>query len=242
MCLAGQGQPLGLRPWLGWELGGGAPERRGHVAHSAGSLPTSKHPIIPGRLASTGRAASPGPGSAVPSLPETLIRANCSDISALTGPGARTSRTFSPSGWRWAAFPGLSLRGVRQEEAGGGQAAQVGSAPDPSGEGGMQASVPAALDHRPRQRDTQGLSSPGGVCAMSACMTHSTRGPKDHLGHTLEVTFSPQMTGDTLLGSSPEGSCAFYGGPCRALGWGPPELQPSGEGLGKRGEAGVPRR
>ena len=169
VCLGGWGQPLDLRPWLGMGAGeprcsgGGAPERRGHVARSAGSLPTSKRTIIPGRLASTGGAASPRPGSAIPSLPATLIRANCSDISALTGPGAGTSRTFSQSGWRWAAFPGLSPGGVRQEEAEGGQAAQVGSAPDPRGEGGMQTSVPAASDHRPRQRDTPRALESGGV-------------------------------------------------------------------------------
>lgn len=125
--------------------GGGAPVWRGHVARSAGSLPTSKCPIIPGRLASTGKAASPRPSSAVPPLPATLVRANCSDISALTGPGARTSRNFSQSPGRCAAFLGLSLGGVWQEETGGRRAAQVGSAHDPRGDGGTQASSSCSL-------------------------------------------------------------------------------------------------
>lgn len=200
--------------------GGGSPERQGHVARSAGSLPTSKCPIIPGRLASTGRAASPRPSSAVPPLPATLVRANCSDISALTGPGARTSRNFSQSRGRWAAFPGLSPGGVWQEEAGGRRAAHVGSAPDPRGDGGTQAPVPADSDHRPRQRDSRGPSSPGRVRAVSACVTqlhafpraHATRVHKDNPGHTLEVTFSPRMAGDSLLTALQKAPVLFYGG------------------------------
>lgn len=89
------------------------------------------------------------------------------------------------------------------------------------GEGGMQASVPAALDHWPRRRDTRGPSSPGGVRAMSACVAHSTRGPKDHLRHTLEVTFSPQMTGQSSRRLSGRLLC-FLWGPLQSPGMGTP--------------------
>ena len=50
MCLAGQGQPLGLRPWLGWELGGGAPKpagTRGPLCRLSPDFQTPNYPWAP---------------------------------------------------------------------------------------------------------------------------------------------------------------------------------------------------
>lgn len=160
----------------GWDGSwGGSPKPAGDVAHSAALSLTSKHPPS---LAPSPPAGRPAPGPALPS-PLSLRRSsgsNCSDISALTGPGCQD--TDLPV---WVAVggfsPGLS-GGVRREEAGGGQAAQVGSAPDPSG-GGWDAGL-RSCSPRPLAQAAGHLEgpSPGGVRAMSACVAHSTRGPK----------------------------------------------------------------
>lgn len=75
----------------------------------------------------------------------------------------------------------------------------------------------------------RGPSSPEVCCHVqvrhtAVCLSQVAHdvGPKDHPGDTLEVTFSPRMTGDTLPGGSPEGSCAFLWGALQSPGMGTP--------------------
>lgn len=121
-----QGQPLGLRPWLEWELGVASKPKgtRGPLLPFSPDFQTPTIPWAPSHRP----AGRPAPGPALPSL--SLRRSSglhCSDISALTGP-CQDITDLLPV-WVAVGFSGPVPGGVRREEAGGGAGGSGGVCP-----------------------------------------------------------------------------------------------------------------